>query len=134
MNSMSRLISALVFAALLALAASAQAPDPQQAPAPQPQASPQQAERQKLPPPNNAPPRSRKGNDEESSSNDTKIDLSPPADDSKHPGANARSDVNEFHVYDPHKAEKDVEVGDFYFKRKNYPAAISRYRSALNWK
>ncbi len=84
-----------------------------------------------------APPpteRKRAGNDEESSSKDTKVDLSPPADDVTHPGSAAASDVNEFHAYDPHKAEKDVEVGDFYFKRKNYKAAISRYRSALTWK
>jgi hypothetical protein len=25
--------------------------------------------------------------------------------------------------WNPHMAEKDVEVGDFYFKRKNYRAA-----------
>lgn len=93
----------------------------------------QQSQRQQLPPPNPRPPRT-KGNDEESSSSDTKIDLSPPANDATHPGAAAGDDVSEFHVYDPHKADKDVEVGDFYFKRKNYPAAISRYESALKWK
>jgi tetratricopeptide (TPR) repeat protein len=38
------------------------------------------------------------------------------------------------HPWDPHKADKNVEVGDFYFKRKNYSAAISRYREALYWK
>ncbi len=80
------------------------------------------------------PPRKRSGNDEESSSHDTKVDLSPPPDDATHPGSAAASDVEEFHAYDPHKAEKDVEVGDFYFKRKNYKAAISRYRGALKWK
>src|SRR6266852_9910375 len=62
---------------------------------------------------------------EESSSKDTRIDLSPPKDDQKnHPmsGAavsdaeEAASDVQEFHPWDPHKAAKDVEVGDFYFK------------------
>ena len=30
------------------------------------------------------------------------------------------SDISEFHPWDPHKAAKDVEVGDYYFKRKNY--------------
>ena len=34
----------------------------------------------------------------------------------------------------PHKAAKDVEVGDFYFKRKNYHAAEDRYREALLYK
>lgn len=38
------------------------------------------------------------------------------------------------HPWDPHKAAKDVEVGDFYFKRKNYVAAESRYREALYYK
>jgi tetratricopeptide (TPR) repeat protein len=42
--------------------------------------------------------------------------------------------VKEFHPFDPHKAEKDVEVGDFYFKRGNYRAALGRYREALEYK
>jgi tetratricopeptide (TPR) repeat protein len=29
------------------------------------------------------------------------------------------------------RAEKDVEVGDFYFRRKNYKAALDRYKEAL---
>ena len=32
------------------------------------------------------------------------------------------------------KALKDIEVGDFYFKKENYHAAISRYREALEYK
>jgi hypothetical protein len=83
----------------------------------------------------------------ESSSKDTQIDLSPPADDlSKHPesqnalpDAEADADaaggvVAEFHPWNPHKAAKNVEVGDFYFKRKNYHAAEDRYREALFYK
>jgi tetratricopeptide (TPR) repeat protein len=80
---------------------------------------------------------------EESSSKDTRVDLSPPSDDQKnHPqsGAavvdaeDAASDVQEMHPWDPHKAAKDVEVGDFYFKRKNYHAALERYKEALVYK
>ena len=80
---------------------------------------------------------------EESSSKDTRIDLSAPSDDQKnHPlsGAavvdaeDAVSDVQEMHPWDPHKAAKDVEVGDFYFKRKNYRAALERYKEALVYK
>src|SRR6266550_6622428 len=80
---------------------------------------------------------------EMSSSKDTRIDLSPPANDQKnHPmsGAavsdaeDAASDVQELHPWDPHKAAKDIEVGDFYFKRKNYKAAIERYKHALIYK
>jgi len=80
---------------------------------------------------------------EESSSKDTRIDLSPPKDDEKnHPMSGAAisdaqesaSDVQEFRPWDPHKAAKDVEVGDYYFKRKNYKAAIERYKHALIYK
>jgi tetratricopeptide (TPR) repeat protein len=49
-------------------------------------------------------------------------------------GAPGSGDVNEFHPWDPHRAAKDVEVGDFYFKQKNYKAAESRYREALYYK
>src|ERR1700733_4809103 len=100
--------------------------------------------------PNLAPPRSDSVNantlpDGESSSKDTVIDLSPPAEDAKaHPqssdilkdeGSTANNgDVSEFHPWNPHKAAKDVEVGDFYFKRKNYRAAADRYREALFYK
>jgi len=81
----------------------------------------------------------------ESSSRDTKIDLSPPKDDAKnHPESGAAiadadtgsSDdtVQEFHAWNPHKAIKDIEVGDYYFKRKNYHAALDRYQEALQFK
>src|SRR5436309_11406404 len=80
---------------------------------------------------------------EESSSKDTRVDLSPPKDDEKnHPLSGAAisdaqesaSDVQELHPWDPHKAAKDVEVGDYYFKRKNYKGAIERYKHALIYK
>lgn len=78
-----------------------------------------------------------------SSSKDTRVDLSPPAgDDKKHPQSgttvtdaeDANTDVQEMHAWDPHKAAKDVEVGDFYYKRKNYRAALERYKEALVYK
>lgn len=100
--------------------------------------------------PNLEPPRSDRvnadslGNDNgESSSKDERVDLSPPEDDAKaHPHSSdvlvdegsGSGDVGEFHPWDPHKAAKDVEVGDFYFKRKNYHAAEDRYREALLYK
>lgn len=81
----------------------------------------------------------------ESSSKDTQIDLSPPTDDTKkHPQSSqllrdeevssGDAEVREFHPWDPHKAAKNVEVGDYYFKLKNYAAAESRYREALLYK
>lgn len=51
----------------------------------------------------------------------------------KHEGADVTG-VTELNAYDPHKAAKNVEVGDYYFKRKNYRAAESRYEEALVWK
>ncbi len=48
--------------------------------------------------------------------------------------APGNGDVNEMHLWDPHKAAKDIEVGDYYFNRKNYIAAESRYREALYYK
>jgi tetratricopeptide (TPR) repeat protein len=79
---------------------------------------------------------------EMSSSKDTRIDLSPPKDDAKnHPDNNpviideeTASDVDEMHPWDPHKAAKDIEVGDYYFKRKNYKGALERYKDALVYK
>ncbi len=94
-----------------------------------------------------APPRSDKvdastlPDDGESSSKTTQIDLSPPPDDEKaHPKSSeiledeGSGDPNEVHPWDPHKAAKDIEIGDFYFKRKNYRAAEDRYREALYYK
>ena len=82
---------------------------------------------------------------EESSSKDTRIDLAPPKDDAKnHPNSTTiitdpddtatSSDVEEMHAWDPHKAAKDIEVGDYYFKRKNYRGALERYKDALTYK
>jgi len=90
---------------------------------------------------------SREATDEESSSHDTRVDTSPPKDDAKnHPGSKAAvadldipenietSGVQEFHPWNPMKALKDIEVGDYYFKRKNYKAALDRYKEALYYK
>jgi tetratricopeptide (TPR) repeat protein len=109
------LIVTFAAVALAAVPATAQSPDSQAS----------------APPPNEAPPRSDSGM---SSSNDTRIDLSPPAGDATmHPNSDV-DDVNEMHPYNPHKADKDVEVGDFYFSQKNYKAAENRYAEALEYK
>jgi tetratricopeptide (TPR) repeat protein len=80
-----------------------------------------------------APPRSDTLAPDESSSKQTEIDISAPAGDEKHSGADD-SELGEFHPFDPHKAMKCIEVGDWYFKQGNYRAAISRYQEALDWK
>jgi tetratricopeptide (TPR) repeat protein len=86
---------------------------------------------------------------EESSSRDTKIDISPPKGDAKAHPASAdavdalgiplapdtdTSGIQEFHPWNPLKALKDIEVGDYYFKRKNYKGAMERYKDALYYK
>jgi len=113
-------------------------------------------------PPNQAPPRSDQkppqapkpqpaAGEGQSSSKETPPDLSPPQNDAKdHPESGPAlqeaedaaglhegdeiGGVQEFKVWNPHKAQKDVEVGDYYFKRKNYRAALSRYQEALYYK
>lgn len=84
------------------------------------------------------PPRSTSSAREEgkSSSKDTQVDISAPEKDSaKHPDSeDATATTGEFRPFNPHKAVKNVEVGDYYFSQKNYRAAISRYREALEWK
>jgi tetratricopeptide (TPR) repeat protein len=117
----------------------------------------------KTPPKNQAPPRSQEdqqpspeanpnpeANKEASkeagmsSSKNTQIDLSPPSDDAKtHPDSGSaimdsesgdNPDVQEMHAWDPHRAAKNSEVGEFYFKRKNYRAALARYQETLEFK
>jgi tetratricopeptide (TPR) repeat protein len=95
---------------------------------------------------NQSPPRSdrdREAEAGESSSRDTRVDLSPPKDDAKnHPNSgivdtnpeDEPADVQEMHPWNPYRAMKDDEVGDYYFKRKSYKAALARYQDALIWK
>ena len=102
-------------------------------------------------PPSEAPPRSDDAVDDRnsSSSRENIIDLAPPKDDLKsHPDSAAAvakaeeddnaettaADVQEFHQWNPMKSLKDVEIGDYYFKRKNYRAALDRYKEALFYK
>jgi hypothetical protein len=97
------------------------------------------------PGPSEKPPRSdedkRSLNDDgESSSRSTIGDISPPKDDVKnHPESvtgmeKNTDDVAEMKKWDPHRAGKSAEVGDYYFGQKNYIAARSRYEEALEWK
>jgi tetratricopeptide (TPR) repeat protein len=87
--------------------------------------------------PDSAPPM----NPNESTSRSTIIDLSPPVGDAQdHPDseipaeAGGGSDTTELHPWNPHRADKDIEVGDYYFKEKNYRGAEGRYRDALLYK
>jgi tetratricopeptide (TPR) repeat protein len=109
-----------------------QLPPPPSEPGPYGPAGPSSASE----PPRAAPPETPSDTPGTSTSKDDKVDISPPANDTKaHPNAGMDNpDIGEFHPFDPHRAAKDVEVGDFYFKQRNYRAAISRYREALLYK
>ena len=102
-------------------------------------------DQQEQPGQNQAPPRSTPATESgESSSRDTRVDISPPKDDAKnHPNSGVvetnpedepEADVQEMHPWNPYRAMKDDEVGDYYFKRKSFKAALARYQDALIWK
>jgi tetratricopeptide (TPR) repeat protein len=90
------------------------------------------------PPKNPPPPRSEPIEDANESSSRATIgdirdpDAAPPRSDESEEAAD--SDVQEMHPWDPHRAEHNVEVGDYLMKRKSYRAAESRYREALEYK
>jgi tetratricopeptide (TPR) repeat protein len=97
---------------------------------------------------NQAPPTSVPGT--ESSSRDTRIDIAPPKNDAKdHPAStttpNTHNDmgdpnddlsggVQEVHPFNPLRAVRDNDVGDYYYKRGNYKGALARYQDALAFK
>jgi tetratricopeptide (TPR) repeat protein len=159
MMLMDRLLHILVISVSLGAWAQSSPPSNSSAPsgsAPAPtqnsDSAPSQAKTSKPRTPDLSPPRSDRVNADaleegESSSKDDQIDLNPPPGDlaahpkdatpvdrTANPPGEGANDVGEFRPWDPHKAAKDVEVGDFYFKRKNYVAAESRYREALYYK
>lgn len=96
------------------------------------------------PGPNQKPPRSDDqtrslNQDGESSSRSSIGDLSPPKNDARdHPNSSTGepqpSDTSEMKKWDPHRAAKNLEVGDYYFSRNNFIAAESRYQEALEYK
>jgi len=63
-----------------------------------------------------------------SSSKDSQIDFN--AGPRPAPVNPVSEDVN----YDPHRAQKDIEVGNYYLKQKNYRAALERFHDALLYK
>ena len=68
----------------------------------------------------------------ESSSKDSQIDIDSHPD-KEEPAAPAE-DETVLRPWDPHKAAKDVEVGNYYLKLKNYRAALERFNHALTYK
>jgi tetratricopeptide (TPR) repeat protein len=146
---MSWVRTALALCLFLAVAAAQQSSAPQKNPPPNqpPPRSDSRASDSGHP----AKPDAAESSSAESSSKEEPADLSPPPDDAKtHPESGPAlheaedaaglhegdeiGGVQEYKPWDPHKAEKDVEVGNFYFKRQNYRAALDRYREALYYK
>lgn len=41
--------------------------------------------------------------------------------------------VEKEYAFNPIQAAKELKIGDFYFKKGSYPAAIGRYKEALKW-
>ena len=41
--------------------------------------------------------------------------------------------VKETYAFNPLQAEKDLQVGGFYFKKGSYKAAATRFRAATKW-
>jgi len=82
-------------------------------------------------PPRSAPERG----PNDSSSKDAPVDLSRPQGDVRDHPDEEGDEVSEMHTYDPHRADKAIEIGVFYYKMdKNYIAAISRFCEALDFK
>ena len=38
------------------------------------------------------------------------------------------------HAFDPFRAEKNLEIGEFYLKKGNYDAAIERFKESIRYK
>src|SRR6478672_9085258 len=68
----------------------------------------------------------------ESSSKDSQIDTD--SHYGKEAPAAPAEDESVLTPWDPHKAAKDVEIGQYYLKLKNYRAALERFNHALTYK
>ena len=62
---------------------------------------------------------------------DTKTEA--PIDKSELPPEEDKSDAPKVFSFNPVQSQREVGAGDFYFKKGNYTAAISRYDEATKW-
>src|SRR5215467_2202287 len=102
---------------------------PKPTPKPKPQTQPpeaQPAESQQAQPPLSQEP-------QVSSSKDSQADFNA-APLAKEPAPAPAVDEKSFQPYDPHVAAKDVEVGYYNFKQRNYRSALDRFNHALLYK
>ncbi len=53
--------------------------------------------------------------------------------DTEEADAKPEPDTSQPKEFSPLLSEKNLKIGDFYFKRKNYAAAIERYKDAVDY-
>ena len=99
-------------------------------PTPKPKPTPQPPQEDQTQPEQTAPAQQQQG---ESSSRDSQADFNA-APHANEPPPTSNKDEGTFLPYDPHRADKDVEVGRYYLRLKNYRAALERFNDALLYK
>jgi tetratricopeptide (TPR) repeat protein len=114
--------------------AKAKQPQASQPQPPRPQSSepPQQLQPGQQYQPGQAPPKTEAQG--ESSSRDSQVDFSGDSRPSLPAPSGNEVDEKTFRPWDPHRAAKDIEVGEYYLKLKNYRAALERFNDALLYK
>ncbi len=106
-------------------------PKPKQPQQAQPQQQPSQEAPQFEQPTQTAPAA---GGQNESSSKDSQTDFNGESRTNLPVPRAEDADEKVFRPWDPHRAAKDVEVGQFYLQQKNYRAALERFNDALLYK
>jgi tetratricopeptide (TPR) repeat protein len=57
----------------------------------------------------------------------------PPPEENQLPPEEDKAKLTEEYSFNPVKSNKDVSVGEFYFKKNDYKAAAGRFREATKW-
>jgi Flp pilus assembly protein TadD len=60
-------------------------------------------------------------------------DNPPPPEENQLPPEEDKAKVQEEYSFNPLKSQKDVTVGEFYFKKSDFKAAAGRFREATRW-
>jgi tetratricopeptide (TPR) repeat protein len=97
-------------------------------PTPKPKPAPTPEEPQEQPEPSPSTPATQAQGESSSRDSQAEFNAAPRINE---PAPVAPADEGAFLPYDPHKASKDVEVGNWYLRQKNYRAALERFNDAL---
>ena len=57
----------------------------------------------------------------------------PPPQETQEPPEEDKSVTEKEYAFNPVQAEKEVQIGKFYFKKKSWKAALGRFQEALKW-